>query len=343
MVCRKQIKYILIWIISSVSCQTAWGAAIRGHIQTDTSWRQVIYLSLLPNFDAMTTASYEFLIGQASIDSLGNFEFEIEGLPDGEYLYRLHVCKKQDPISTIILGGRDENFVHFIMRPESRLEFIQSNGNALFQNISVEGEQANYTLHQLIRMSRKRHSGGGLSSDQAKVIARKRLINSYQQYADTSSSQLVRLFAFELLNRIAEPESVSDLYKSLVLELEATTDSTPYQLQFFRDYAFLDQRNGLASINWLWLILPLGLGALLFLRNRKKHIEPSDPRPEEKKLLSRREQIVYELLKKGKTNKEIAQELHIEVSTVKSHVNKIYSKLGFKNRTQIFQSAQSIE
>jgi DNA-binding NarL/FixJ family response regulator len=41
------------------------------------------------------------------------------------------------------------------------------------------------------------------------------------------------------------------------------------------------------------------------------------------------------LLKKGRSNKEIAQELHIEVSTVKSHLNKIYSRLGVKSRKEI--------
>lgn len=51
--------------------------------------------------------------------------------------------------------------------------------------------------------------------------------------------------------------------------------------------------------------------------------------------LSVQEKRVLDLLKEEKSNKEIAQELHIEVSTVKSHLNKIYSRLGVKSRKEI--------
>ena len=51
--------------------------------------------------------------------------------------------------------------------------------------------------------------------------------------------------------------------------------------------------------------------------------------------LSNQEKRVFNLLQKGKTNKEISSELHIEVSTVKSHLNKIYSRLGVKSRKDI--------
>lgn len=37
---------------------------------------------------------------------------------------------------------------------------------------------------------------------------------------------------------------------------------------------------------------------------------------------------------RGKTNKQIARALTIEVSTVKRHLYKAYSKLGATNRTQ---------
>jgi DNA-binding NarL/FixJ family response regulator len=37
----------------------------------------------------------------------------------------------------------------------------------------------------------------------------------------------------------------------------------------------------------------------------------------------------------GKSNKEISDELNIGLSTVKSHVNRIYSKLEIKSRKDI--------
>ncbi|MFC2151010.1 LuxR C-terminal-related transcriptional regulator [Bacteroidota bacterium] len=51
-------------------------------------------------------------------------------------------------------------------------------------------------------------------------------------------------------------------------------------------------------------------------------------------LLSIREREVFNLIIEGKTNQEISNELHIEIGTVKLHVNKIYKKLGTKCRLE---------
>ena len=58
--------------------------------------------------------------------------------------------------------------------------------------------------------------------------------------------------------------------------------------------------------------------------------------------LSERELEVLRLVAAGLTNQEIADELVIAVSTVKSHTNHIYGKLGVKNRTQAVAQAKSL-
>jgi DNA-binding NarL/FixJ family response regulator len=55
--------------------------------------------------------------------------------------------------------------------------------------------------------------------------------------------------------------------------------------------------------------------------------------------LSPKELEVLLLLADGKSNKEIAQSLFIETSTVKSHVNKIYQKLNIATRQEARQWA----
>jgi DNA-binding CsgD family transcriptional regulator len=52
-------------------------------------------------------------------------------------------------------------------------------------------------------------------------------------------------------------------------------------------------------------------------------------------LLSRRETEVLNCLLQNKTNKQIADELCIELSTLKTHINKIYKKLEVKNRREL--------
>lgn len=50
--------------------------------------------------------------------------------------------------------------------------------------------------------------------------------------------------------------------------------------------------------------------------------------------LSPREMDVLAFLIVGKSNREIAEELHLSVSTVKAHLSSVFRKLGVANRTQ---------
>jgi DNA-binding NarL/FixJ family response regulator len=50
--------------------------------------------------------------------------------------------------------------------------------------------------------------------------------------------------------------------------------------------------------------------------------------------LTRREQQILECVASGMRNGEIASELHLAESTVKSHLTSAYLKLGVSNRTQ---------
>jgi len=56
--------------------------------------------------------------------------------------------------------------------------------------------------------------------------------------------------------------------------------------------------------------------------------------PENPQALTERETDVLSLLANGKANKEIALQLHISETTVKTHVSNILTKLGVPSRTQ---------
>jgi NarL family two-component system response regulator LiaR len=62
------------------------------------------------------------------------------------------------------------------------------------------------------------------------------------------------------------------------------------------------------------------------------NIQPKESRPAAN--LSAREQQVLDLVAKGKTNNDIAENLYISTRTVKFHVSSILSKLKVKNRTE---------
>jgi DNA-binding CsgD family transcriptional regulator len=51
--------------------------------------------------------------------------------------------------------------------------------------------------------------------------------------------------------------------------------------------------------------------------------------------LSRAEQRVAILASSGRSNREIAEELHVTVSTVEQHLTRIYRKLGIPGRNRL--------
>jgi LuxR family maltose regulon positive regulatory protein len=58
--------------------------------------------------------------------------------------------------------------------------------------------------------------------------------------------------------------------------------------------------------------------------------------------LTERELEVLRLMAAGKSNQEIADELIIAISTVRSHVKSIYGKLGASNRVQAMLRARQM-
>ncbi len=59
--------------------------------------------------------------------------------------------------------------------------------------------------------------------------------------------------------------------------------------------------------------------------------------------VSDREHEVLQLLAAGFSNKEIAGRLFVSVNTVKTHISRLYQKLGVSRRTQAVQKAKSLQ
>jgi LuxR family maltose regulon positive regulatory protein len=59
-------------------------------------------------------------------------------------------------------------------------------------------------------------------------------------------------------------------------------------------------------------------------------------------ILSEREREILRLISSGLSNQEIADQLVIALSTVKSHVKQIFNKLGVNSRTQVLARAREL-
>lgn len=76
------------------------------------------------------------------------------------------------------------------------------------------------------------------------------------------------------------------------------------------------------------------------------YIHPTDFVPNEAGLeklhLSNREYEVLQLISKGHSNAEIAQELFLSLSTVKTHVSSLLVKMDVKSRTKVIEKAKRL-
>ena len=107
---------------------------------------------------------------------------------------------------------------------------------------------------------------------------------------------------------------------------------------------------GLNKTEWLWAdypylaILIAGVAlmlALIWLRIEKSKIQNTinsiqnhSNKAEKIDLLTGRQQEVFQLILQNKTNKQISEELFIELSTLKTHINKIYKTLDINSRKE---------
>ena len=309
---------------------------LEGHLPISEEWSPRIYLSAINNFEDQNVASEDFVINMAAINSNGSFLLEGANLPLEDRLYRLHICKKGDPVSTIIIGGQEENHIHFVMNNQSELTFQTVGNTFLFSHYQIGGV-ANQ-LYQKLRSlhffwKQKNHLTSQISRDYNELQLR----NELRFFADTCSNALLGLLAIYQLDPALDYVENDAFYQSLLEKWATTQSNLPYFIAYQKQLAFLDfqhfniaPQTGRTYLKWLIPIFFFFLfGFFIF---KYFFVKKTSSKP-----LSIQERKVLELLKAGKSNKEISAELNIGVSTVKTHVYKIYNKLGVRSRKEILE------
>jgi DNA-binding NarL/FixJ family response regulator len=69
-------------------------------------------------------------------------------------------------------------------------------------------------------------------------------------------------------------------------------------------------------------------------RRRRRHQEPGG--------LTAQEQRVAELAASGATNPEIARQLYLSVSTIETHLERVFAKLGIHSRRELMARASGL-
>ena len=293
----------------SVKCSESQQATIFGRIQLDSSWNKRVFISRIPDFNQMFKVSDKLIIGQANIDSAGNYVVRFPS-SNVEALYRLHVVRATDPAATLIIGSEDENHVFFIAGGSSLIRFDGPAKGKLMNQSAVKGGNTNAALDTLLLAL----NNGFVNRDSLK----NQLISTARQ----SHSEIVGLLAIYSCFGLSakQKEEIADI-------LGRYHKENPYGTRIFEEY-----RTDHNLILLLVLILMILFFLLFGYRIYRKRVMAKISQT-----LSQRESGIARLILEGRSNKEIATELNIELSTVKTHVNNIYSKLKVTSRKELLK------
>lgn len=257
----------------------------------------------MPSFDYMFTASSALILARGNIDSAGNFSVDLPATTE-ESLYRLHFIREGDPAATLLIGSRDVNHVFFVASRGDHIYFEKGQGLPISQS-AVRGSKANAELNTLLKLAASDTTGN----------------NALISLADGATSPLVGLLA------ISRTDKLSDRQKKRVSDLLRRYDpQNTYGTNIFWEYRTPPYGKWYLA-GGLLLMASLSLYGYLFYKRQGM--------VKRWRGLSQRERDMVGLMLSGKSNKEAALALNIELSTVKTHVNNIYAKLRVNNRKDL--------
>lgn len=101
-------------------------------------------------------------------------------------------------------------------------------------------------------------------------------------------------------------------------------------------------RSGAAHVELLAFYLQLAAQRIRMSRASDRPTSGADAGPDLRSKLTARELRILECVREGKSNHEIGLVLHISEFTVKSHLQRIFRKLGVANRAQAVATAFSL-
>jgi LuxR family maltose regulon positive regulatory protein len=177
------------------------------------------------------------------------------------------------------------------------------------------------------------------------------LLARLQPPAETAGrmSRAIEILALKSLVAVAqhnEDEALATLNRALVLAepegfIRSFVDEGEPMRRLLLDYLSAIKKqigNGIDNES-LHLLTYTDKLLAAFLQPPPEVIKKQDTLPEP---LSERELDILRLIATGRTNQEIAEILVIAVSTVKSHINNLYGKLGTNRRTEAIAIAREL-
>ncbi|MBT3243857.1 MAG: helix-turn-helix transcriptional regulator [Bacteroidetes bacterium] len=321
----------------SMQSDSSHQPVIRGHIELDSSlWSPVAYLSIIPDFTQTYYISYETIIERADIDDNGDFSFQTDFLSGEDHFYRIHFSKKDDPPASLTIGGKEENHFFLIANNRSVVEIVTEPGYNLINHLSFSGYSPNHALQEINEivsfLDTLDYYGSNLNRQFISGAVNEKLL----QYADTCIHPLVSLYALYKSNLDQGFQDNPEFYKRYLRKWKH--EQSDYFSVFKAQIPWESSNNKSVLIILLFItiitISIVSFSIYIFKSRRKTNNSLYTS-------LTVQERKIFSLLKEGKSNKEISELCSISLSTVKSHINNIYTKLDISSRKEVMDYMES--
>ncbi|WP_346857258.1 helix-turn-helix transcriptional regulator [uncultured Draconibacterium sp.] len=333
---------------------------IKGTIRLQDDWQPVVYLASLNSPENLFVASPEFVIAETFIQPDGQFLIQTSGVPEDLRFYRLYLVKG-DNSAVEFNTSTHRNYMHLLLDAKSEIEIdAKINNNTLTVN-RITGSEDNIAILDFDREIAARKEQFKTDITTAKRDFLLQDIDRYiRSFIANAPNSLVGLYAlYHIDEKDTDFLKNSEFYFDFEKQLEAQYPNSFYSEKYgelldtlvgFREMVcempgvqpkWKDQ---LLIAEAILIVLLLVLVVLLLNKNRKVHLKHETTTQESLYAgLTTKQQEILKLLANGKTNKEIATELFVELSTVKTHINNIYRQLNVSTRKEASRYYNSIQ
>ena len=337
-----------IFILLVFSSSVLWG---QFHFSGKVSQQHAgnaIYLSLVEDYRKSTRVYLDQIVQKATVDSLGQFSFQGDKLNMQNRIYRIHLDGCSDNSGANHFLGRCNNSqnVLFIANNKDTLQFPTSFEDQSLCTIASTNPKSGLLLEIEELKGQMAFDFADYPSEANKKLNLDKWFKTLHSFGEEVKEPLAELYIYDFLSDkrnetfrfYLDDLSTNEYYENLSERLDSTYPNTTFAQQYEAEIATDRELAGFnrpKSSKWNRTIIALlavsVLGNILFFMGKRKKNQTSQ-------LLERltpQEQKILHLILENKTNKEIASELFVSVSTIKTHINNLYKKLEVTSREEI--------
>jgi len=312
------------------------------------------YLMLVEDLNRKNQFEIDQILDECEIDSSGYFSFVGDYLPEKNRVYKIYIdqCENHISNSKHLLQYCDNHISQlFIANNSDRIFFPLNNMHQMFCSTQSKTSTNLYISQIDSVQSELLNSAYALKSKKQRTRLFLKYYKTLQDFGKQLHDPIAELYIAFLhaeksaftYNMFKDDIEENDYYFDLVERLKLEYPKSGYAQNLALELTQTSQKRTNYSFNssfWILLvlfILSVVMNILFYKKIKtKNNIVQENVKPIDYKIaLTKQEQNIFELMHKGYSNKDIAEELFISLSTVKTHINKIYNKLKIKSRKEI--------